>query len=315
MPPIVSLSGMYSDRFSDRLRVGEAFRAACMDKGFLYIVDHGIEEDLREAVFTEARRFFALDEARKAEVHYSKSLSKRGWEPLRGQVLEDGAPPDLKEGFYLGNETPADDAHMVRGLFTHAPNQWPSRLPGFRETLETYTARMEALSAVTMRALALALHLPEGHFDGFCRGAISNLKLLHYPPQPPNPLPDEKGCGAHTDFGAITYLLQDDIGGLQVWDQDVGWIDAPPVPGSYVLNLGDLIARWTNDQFRSTLHRVINRSGRERYSVPYFFTGRPDHEVVCLENCLEPGERPKYAPTTALEHLRERLTQSYGVAK
>jgi isopenicillin N synthase-like dioxygenase len=314
MPPIVSLAGMYSPHLPDRARVADAFRAACLDKGFLYITDHGVPETLRQSVFDEARRFFALPEERKAEVHYGKSPSRRGWEPLRGQVLEAGAPPDLKEGFYLGNDSPAEDGHLVQGLFTHAPNQWPSDLPGFRETMDAYTARMEALCALTMRALALALYLPEDHFDAFCRGAISNLKLLHYPPQPANPLPDEKGCGAHTDYGAITYLLQDDVGGLQVWDQEIGWIDAPPVPGAYVLNLGDLIARWTNDRFRSTLHRVINRSGRERYSVPFFFTGRPDHEVVCLANCLDTGEQPKYAPTTALGHLRERLEQSYAVA-
>ncbi len=314
MPPIVSLHGMRSENPAARARVAQSFRAACLDKGFLYITDHGIPEQLRQAVFAEARRFFALPPERKAEVHYANSPSKRGWEPLRGQVLQAGAPPDLKEGFYLGNEAPAVDAHLVQGLFTHAPNQWPSNLPGFRETLEAYTAEMEALCALTMRALALSLHLPEDHFDVFCRGAISNLKLLHYPPQPANPLPDEKGCGAHTDYGAITYLLQDDVGGLQVWDEATGWFDAPPVPGAYVLNLGDLIARWTNDRFRSTLHRVINRSGQERFSIPFFFTGRPDHEVVCLENCLAAGEQPKYLPTTALGHLRERLEQSYRLA-
>jgi isopenicillin N synthase-like dioxygenase len=309
--PIISLAGMSSPDLAVRLDVAAKLRAACLDKGFLYIVDHGVAPALREAVFSQARRFFALPDARKAEVHYLKSPSRRGWESLRGQTLEPGAPPDLKEGFYLGNEAPAEDAESVAQLFTYAPNQWPEGLPGFRDTLEAYTAKMESLCALTMRALALALYLPEDHFTRFCRGAISNLKLLHYPPQPPHPVADEKGCGAHTDFGAITYLMQDDVGGLQVWDPARGWMDAPPVADSYVVNLGDLIARWTNDRFRSTLHRVINRSGRERYSVAFFFTGRPDHEIVCLPNCLADGEAPKYAPTTALGHLQEMLTRSY----
>ncbi len=310
--PLISLAGMLSPEPAARRNVGAQLRAACLDKGFLYIVDHGVDPALRHAVFAEARRFFALPEERKAEVHYLKSPSRRGWEPLRGQTLESGTPPDLKEGFYLGNEAPADEPEAVADLFTFAPNQWPADLPGFRETLEAYNAQMESLCALTMRALALALDLPEDHFTAFCRGAISNLKLLHYPPQPPNPLPDEKGCGAHTDFGAITYLMQDDVGGLQVWDPVQGWIDAPPVPGAYVVNLGDLIARWTNDRFRSTLHRVINTSGRERYSVPFFFTGRPDHDITCLPNCLDPGETPKYRPTTALGHLQEMLKRSYS---
>jgi isopenicillin N synthase-like dioxygenase len=310
-PPIVSLSGMRSACLTDRMAVAKAFRDACLDKGFLYIVDHGIPPDLTEAVFTETQRFFALPLERKQEVHMAKSAYHRGYEPLRGQVLEAGMPPDVKEGFYLGNELSEHDPRVQARLFDHGPNQWPAGLPGFRETLDIYFANMEALCRLTMRALALSLDLAEDHFEHFCDGAVSNLKLLHYPPQPANAHPEEKGCGAHTDWGAITYLLQDDAGGLQVCDATRGWIDAPPVQGAFVLNLGDLIARWTNDRFRSTLHRVINRSGRERYSVPFFFSGRPDHDVVCLPTCLSHGEWAKYPPTTTLGHLEMMFELSY----
>jgi isopenicillin N synthase-like dioxygenase len=310
-PPIVSIAGMRSPRHADRLAVGKAFRDACLDKGFLYIVDHDIPQDLMSAVFSQTHRFFALPPELKRRVDMAKSPYHRGYEPLRGQVLEAGTPADIKEGFYLGNELPMSDPRVVARLFDHGPNQWPAELPGFRETLDMYFIKMEALCGLTMRALALALDLAEDHFEHFCDSAVSNLKLLHYPPQPANAHPEEKGCGAHTDWGAITYLLQDDAGGLQVWDETHGWIDAPPVQGAYVLNLGDLIARWTNDRFRSTLHRVINRSGRERYSVPFFFTGRPDHEVACLATCLEPGEAAKYPPTTTLEHLKKMYDLSY----
>jgi isopenicillin N synthase-like dioxygenase len=311
-PPVVSLAGMRSGDPAARAAVADAVRAACVDKGFLYIVDHGVTPATMAAMFVQARRFFALPDGRKAEVDMAKSVNQRGWEPMRRQTTESGTPPDVKEGFYTGNELAADDPRVVAGLFNHGPNQWPADLPGFRETLEAYFVEMEDLCRLTMRALALALYLPEDHFEPFCDGAVSNLKLLHYPPQPPHPRPEEKGCGAHTDWGAITYLLQDNAGGLQVWDQAHGWIDAPPVAGAYVLNLGDLIARWTNDRFRSTLHRVINLSGRERYSVPFFFTGRADHEVVCLPNCLGAGERAKYAPTTPLAHLQEMYDRSYA---
>ncbi len=312
-PPIVSLAGMRSENLVDRAAVAKAFRAACRDKGFLYVVDHDIPKALIESVFSETKRFFALPLPRKKEVDMAHSPYHRGYEPLRGQALETGTPPDIKEGFYLGNELPEHDPRVQAKLFDHGPNQWPENLPGFRETLDLYFERMESLCRLTMRALALALDLPEGHFEHFCDGAVSNLKLLHYPPQPSNAHPDEKGCGAHTDWGAITYLLQDDVGGLQVWDEGHGWIDAPPIKGAFVLNLGDLIARWTNDRFRSTLHRVINRSGRERYSVPFFFTGRPDHDVVCLPTCLANGEMPKYPPTTTLGHLKMMYDRSYKV--
>ena len=312
-PPVVSLAGMRSKDPADRAVVAKSLRAACLDKGFLYIVDHDIPQPLIDAVFAQTKRFFALPLARKQDVDMARSPYHRGYEPLRGQKLETGTPPDIKEGFYLGNELPDCDPRVRSRLFDHGPNQWPADLEGFRETLDTYFHHMEDLCRLTMRALALALELPEDHFEHFCDDAVSNLKLLHYPPQPSNAHPDEKGCGAHTDWGAITYLLQDDVGGLQVWDQEHGWIEAPPLAGAFVLNLGDLIARWTNDRFRSTLHRVINRSGRERYSVPFFFTGRPDHEVVCLPTCLAAGETPKYPPTTTLEHLKMMYDLSYVV--
>ena len=305
-PPIVSLAGMRSSAAAERRLVGDAVRSACLDKGFLYIVDHGVPAPLIDAVFDQSRRFFALPEAEKGAVHMRFCPNRRGYEPMRGQTLEPGQPADLKEGFYLGNERLPDDPRVQAQLFNHGPNQWPANLPGFRETLVEYDAQMGALCRLTMRAMALALELPEDHFEVFCDDAVSNLKLLHYPPQPPDPQSGEKGCGAHTDWGAITYLLQDDAGGLQVWDADAGWIDAPPVPGAYVLNLGDLMARWTNDRFRSTLHRVINTSGRERYSVPFFLTGRADHPVTCLTE-----EVPRYAPTTPLRHLQEMLEASY----
>jgi isopenicillin N synthase-like dioxygenase len=313
-PPVISLAGMRSANARDRAAVAAEFRAACLDKGFLYVIDHGVSPLLVASVFAEARRFFALPEPVKTHVHMSLSPQNRGFEPMRGQTLEAGTPPDLKEGFYIGNELAADDPRVVAGLFDHGPNLWPADLPGFRDVLMAYFAEMEALSALTMRALALALDLPENWFEHFCEDAVSNLKLLHYPPQPGNPLPGEKGCGAHTDWGAVTFLAQDDVGGLQVWDAAAGWIEAPPVPGAFVVNLGDLIARWTNDRFRSTLHRVINRSGRERYSVPFFFTGRGDHQVVCLPTCLAAGEGAKYAPTTALGHLQEMYERSYAAA-
>ncbi len=310
-PPIVSLAGMRSGNAGERAAVAKAVRAACLDKGFLYIIDHGIPTELTDAMFAETRRFFALPPERKAAVGMDRSPCNRGYEPLRAQRLEDGAPPDLKEGFYIGVELPPDDPRVAAGMFNHGPNLWPEELPGWRETMERYFTHMLDLCRLTMRALALALHLPEPYFDEFGSDPIATLRLLHYPPQPMHALPGEKGCGEHTDFGAITYLLQDDAGGLQVWDKTHGWIDAPPVPGAYMLNLGDMIARWTNDRFRSTLHRVINRSGRDRISVPFFFDGSADHEVICLQDCLAPGEAPKYLPTTPMLHLREMYERIY----
>ena len=316
MPPIISLEGMTSDDPAARARVAAAVRAACLDKGFFYIVDHGVAPGLIAEVLAQSRRFFDLPADDKLAVHKARSTCNRGYEPLGDQTLEPDAPPDLKEGFYIGADLPLDDARVAAGLFNHGPNQWPrgfdaASLTRWRATMEAYFHAMTDLAAVLMRALALSLDLPKDHFAGFCAEPMATLRLLHYPPQPADPAPNEKGCGAHTDFGAVTILLQDDAGGLQVFDPDRGWIDAPPVPGAFVVNLGDLVARWTNDRYRSTLHRVVNLSGGERYSVPFFYTGAADHPIVCLPTCVAPGEPAKYPATTPIDHLTEMYRRTY----
>ncbi|PZQ50810.1 MAG: isopenicillin N synthase family oxygenase [Rhodovulum sulfidophilum] len=310
--PVIDVSGLSSSDPADRARVGAALRAACLDKGFFYCVGHGVPAGLIEAVFAETRALFDQPEPAKLAIEKTKSFANRGYERLRGQTLEAGAPADLKEGFYIGTELPLDDPRVAARRFNRGPNLWPADLPGFRPTMAAYFAAMSELGARLMRGIALSLDLPEEHFAAFSRDPLATLRLLHYPPQPEDAAENEKGAGAHTDFGGLTLLLQDEVGGLQVFDNARGaWIHADPVPGAFVVNLGDMIARWTNDHYRSTLHRVVNASGRERYSVPFFFTGNPDHEV----SSLFPDEAAKYPPTTVEAHIRSMYDKTYVVAK
>lgn len=310
--PVINLSLLRgSDQDQDTL--ARSLEEACLHTGFFYISDHGIPDELIDRVFRESRALFDLPEEQKKAIHKAHSHANRGYEPLKGQTLEPGSPPDLKEGFYIGEELDGTDPRVQAGRFNQGPNQWPTELPTFRDTMTEYFEAMNELSDHIMQALALSLDLPQDFFEDFCHQPMSTLRLLHYPPQPPNPSPGEKGCGAHTDFGGVTILLLDDNPGLQVWEaNNEEWLNANPIPGTFVVNMGDMIARWTNDRYRSTLHRVINTSGAERYSVPFFYSGNPDHEVSCLSLCLADGDQPHYPPTTVEAHLMEMYQRTYA---
>lgn len=310
--PVIDVSGLVQGDENARTQVAAAMKAACLDKGFMYITGHGIEPALCAEVLRQSAAFFALPEAQKRAVDMKLSTCNRGYEPMRAQTLEAGAPPDLKESFYSGRHLGPDHPAVVAGKFNHGPNQWPAGVPGFQPVMEHYYAKLEALGAMLMTGIAVSLDLGADYFEGFCTDPQCGLRLIHYPPQPANAAPDEKGCGAHTDWGGLTILMQDDVGGLQVWDDTSGWSHAPPIKDAYVVNLGDMIARWTNDRYRSTLHRVVNATGKERYSVPFFYSGNPDYEVSCLPTCLEPGEEPKYASTTVSGHMREMYARTYA---
>jgi isopenicillin N synthase-like dioxygenase len=310
--PLVDVSGLEAPDAATRLSVGRAIRRACEETGFMYVIGHGIDATLREAVLAEAAAFFARPLPTKMALSMKESPCNRGYEAIGDQTLEADAPPDLKESFYIGEDLGPDDHRVQAGKFNHGPNRWPDEQPGFRPVMERYFGAMNAFGARMMRGIALSLDLPEDHFAPFDHEGVSILRLIHYPPQPANPKPGEKGCGAHTDWGALTLLMQDDAGGLQVRGPDGEWIDAPPVPDSYVVNLGDMMARWTNDRYRSTLHRVVNLSGGERYSVPFFYEGNPDIPVECLPGCASPENPPRYAPTTVEGHLREMYARTYA---
>ncbi|WP_420390326.1 isopenicillin N synthase family dioxygenase [Marinobacter sp.] len=310
--PIIDLS-LLSGTEQQRQALTSSLTEACLHTGFFYIREHGIPPELIDQVFRESQALFNLPKKHKQAIHKAHSRANRGYESMRGQTLETGAPPDLKEGFYIGEELDETDPRVQAGRFNQGGNQWPETLPGFRSTMTSYFNAMNQLSTRIMEALALTLDLKPDFFTDFCHQPLSTLRLLHYPPQPAQPAPGEKGCGAHTDFGGITVLLLDDKPGLQVWDvRCEQWIEAKPIPGTFVVNLGDMIARWTNDRYRSTLHRVVNTSGAERYSVPFFFSGNPDHTVTCLPTCLSEGEQPHYPPTTVEAHLMEMYRRTYA---
>jgi isopenicillin N synthase-like dioxygenase len=296
-PPLIDLSAPADDALA--AQIDNALRHS----GFFTVVGHGVPPALRRAAFAASRAFFALPQADKERWHISGWPVKRGYDPIGWQSLDVGQPPDVKESFYIGEAA-------------HGPNQWPdeARVPGFRPATEAWQA---ALHGVALRLMALfeqALGLPARYFDAFMHQPIHTLRLLHYPPQPDEgeggAAPGQIGCGAHTDWGALTLLAQDDAGGLQVQLPDGGWCDVAPHDDAFVVNAGDLLQRWTNDRWRSTPHRVINRGRpgmppRDRWSMAYFFDLDPHVRIEPLPGCVSAGQPARYGATTPAEHLAE----------
>lgn len=311
--PLIDVAPLRSSDPIKRAAVGKKIHEACIDNGFFVICNHGVSEELQSQLFEQAAALFALPDAEKRKLDKSLSIANRGYEPLGDQQLQPDSPADLKEGYYMGRDLPLDHPQVKAGKFNHGPNVWPTQLPDFQPLMETYLQQMTELAECLMRGVALSLDLDEHHFDDFCFEPLTTLRLLHYPPQPVDAAANQRGAGAHTDFGGLTLLLQDEIGGLQVWsEKDQCWLDIAPQPGTYIINIGDMFARWTNDRYRSTLHRVINSSGRERYSIPFFYSGNADHKVECLPGCCAEGETPHYPPITVEEHYREMYRRTYS---
>ncbi|MBL8382166.1 MAG: isopenicillin N synthase family oxygenase [Burkholderiales bacterium] len=313
--PVIDLAGASSAELANRLAVAGEVHRACRDIGFFYVANHGVDRALVAAQFDWARRFFALPQADKDAIALSRSPCNRGYEPMGGQTLDADTPPDLKEGFYMGWHLEPDHPLVRAGLPNHGPNAWPAGLPGFREQMQAYYAALFDLGRRIARLVALSLELPEDHFDGDFETPMTILRLLHYPPHPANARPNQLGAGAHTDWGLITILAQDDCGGLEVRNADGVWLQAPPIPDTFVVNLGDMLERWTNGLYRSNLHRVRNAAaGRDRYSVPFFLEPSYHVRLECLPTCTGPGNPPRYPPCSAGEHIAEMYRRTYAKA-
>lgn len=236
--------------------------------------------------------------------------------PFRGlypKGTDAGSRPDNKEGFQIGRDLPAEHPKVQRGLVNHGPNLWPSAMPELRATLEAYRDRMAVLGQHLVRLVALSLELDEDYFDEGFQDHVITTRLLHYPPQDGVGEGNELGAGAHTDWGLITMLYQDEVGGLEVLNADGEWVRAPHIPGTFVVNLGDLVPKLTNGLYLSNTHRVLNTTGVRRYSVPTFFDLDYDYVVTAVPTVLDENEQPGPGITTG-DHLAEMLRRTYAAS-
>jgi isopenicillin N synthase-like dioxygenase len=302
-----------------RAGIAAAIHRACRETGFFYISNHGIAQDLIDAQFEAAHAFFDLPLDVKMSLHMASSPSTAGYEPMGGQRLDSqdpaapAGPPDLKESFYSVTDLPDDHPWAKRRIRAFGHNQWPRELPGFREQMLKYHEAISQLGRRLLAAIAVSLQLPETWFVPFYEMPTSTLRLIKYPPQPQTAAFNQIGAGAHTDWGGVTLLAQDDVGGLEVRNTEGEWISARPIPGTFVINLGDLTSRWTNGLYKSNKHRVNNNcSGRARYSIPFFFSPNPEAVIEAIPTCVGSSNPRQFATCTAGEHMQEMFDRSYG---
>jgi isopenicillin N synthase-like dioxygenase len=264
--PVIDVSGLAGGA-ADRRAVATQLGQACRESGFFYAVGHGLDEGLQRRLLELSRRFFAQD--LDAKLRIRMALGGRAWRGYFrvGDELTSGKP-DQKEGLYFGAELPPDHPHVRDGTPLHGPNLFPAEPPGLREAVLDYMAALTQLGHRLVAGIAISLGLEEAYFaERYTAEPLTLFRIFNYPPPRD---PDLWGVGEHTDYGLLTILWQDEAGGLEVRSRS-RWVAAPPVPRSFVCNLGDMLDRMTRGVYRSTPHRVRNPAPRDRLSLPFFF--------------------------------------------
>ncbi|KAI1343129.1 2OG-Fe(II) oxygenase [Xylariaceae sp. FL0016] len=316
--PTVDFANAFSDSVEERRAVALGVKKAFTEVGFMYAINHGIDDGLQERITNTIQAFFAQPKEEKMKIHINKSPAIKGYEALLETRLDDRTQGDMKEAFNMADDPyePEQNAPPTLDLSTYPPgplNQWPEKPAGFRKMICEYRAAVQAFSGVLLRLIALSLDLPEDYFGDMLAFPMAGLRALHYPPQPAAATHDNAvGIGAHADYSWFTLVnqLSPDAPGLEVLNANGHWVSAPPKAGSLVVNVGDFLERATNDAFVSTVHRVRNVSGRERYSLAYFFSPSQDVMIRTVPTCLAEGEKPRYEDVKAGDWQRERLLRA-----
>jgi isopenicillin N synthase-like dioxygenase len=295
--------------------------AACREIGFFTVINHPVPAAQIRAAFVQAARFFALPLEAKMAVYMGHSAYFRGYLPMdqRGDVKDPPGriipgfqalsvadrvrKPNLNEAFQIGLDLTANDPDVLAGKPLHGPNLWPADLPGFRDGVLAYFATMRSFAALLASVFARSLGLDQNYFAAFYKKPLIQLRLLHYLPQHRLAAYEGGDSRSHTDAGGFTMLQQDDVGGLEIKTKSGEWIVVPPVENSFVVNIGDSMMMWTNRRFVSTMHRVVNQYGRERFSIGVFANPDYDTVIVPLSTCVSEATPPQFEQMVAGEAL------------
>ena len=310
--PVIDFADFSDGPADATAALAQQLATACRDSGFFMLANHGLDTQNIERAFAMAAAFFDLPTEQKQAISIDRSPCHRGWYGDGGEVLDARTQPqgDAKEGLKIGRDLSPSHPLVVAGTPLHGPNQWPQdwhEAARFKSVMQAFYAACEALSRRLMAAFALSLDLPHSYFEPMLRLPMATLSPLRYPPGAGGRL----GAGAHSDFGCLTLLLQRDEAGLEIECADGSWQGVPCTPDLVTVNIGDMMARWTNNRYASTRHRVVNKSGRVRHSMAFFFDPDYDADLTPLPGCLAEGDEPHFAPATCLDHLLMKIDESF----
>jgi isopenicillin N synthase-like dioxygenase len=309
--PVIDLAPLLNGSPVQAQAVAQALGAACRDVGFFYVSGHNVPQALVARVFAASAALFAAPVQVREAASFSGPGDNRGYIRLGGETLDPGKPPDNKEAFNIGLELAPDDPELLARAPFRAANLWPE-IPGFRDTMLDYFNLVWRLGRDLHRGFALDLGLAPDFFESKLDRPNATLRLLHYPPVARPSSDGQLGAGVHTDYGNVTLLATDQVGGLMVRDRSGRWLDAPVMPDAFICNIGDCLMRWSNDVYVSTPHKVVSPPNRDRYSVAFFLDPNPEAMVSCLPTCVGPDRPAKYAPVSGAEFLRSRLEPTYA---
>lgn len=320
--PVIDIAPFLAGAAEDKARVAAELDAACRDIGFLVIAGHSVPESQTEEMQRVTRAFFDLSYWEKLRIKMPpdryRGFMAVGSEDVAYSMDEDkDIAPDWRECLVSGPSDHAYDPYHYGpdGWRFFAANFWPDNPPEMRALWQAYYKEMERLAGDLMRIFAVALGLDEHFFADKIDRHITNFTASYYPPQPTAPAEGQLRCGPHSDYGSLTIVSSDTpVGGLQVCGKDGAWSDVPSIPGTFTINLGDLMAEWTNDRWRSTLHRVVNppRTGADSTRLSLLFFHQPNYDAVieCLPTCTDAANPPRYERITSGDHVARKVDLS-----
>jgi isopenicillin N synthase-like dioxygenase len=313
--PVIDLGPYLADEPDALDRTARELRFALTEVGFYSIVNHGVPSALVREAYRQVARFHALplDEKLKIklDIHNVGYLPMMG-DTLRTSVVANVTKANVSEAFFMARDLPADHSDVISGRRFRSANQWPTHLPGFREPIVAYCDALERLVQKLVRVYARALDLPARYFDAPFSDFQYKLRATHYPSQPAAP-DDEFGIAPHTDTSFLTLLAPNDVPGLAFRTRAGPWIDVPTVPDAFIVNGGQLLLRWTNDEFLATPHRAVNRTGGERYALAFFCDANIDWPVAAVPTCVGPDRPPKYETTCYTDYMIRYQARTYNV--